>query len=57
MYYFLGPCAVGTSVEVDGDEILVITPASPLRRKLMGNRVGDTITLRSGADMIVKSVT
>ncbi len=56
MYYFLGPCAGGTSVEVDGDEVLVITPASPLGRDLMGKRAGDRISLRSGAKMVIKSV-
>ena len=54
--YFLGPCAGGTSVEVDGQEILVITPASPLGMDLMGRRAGDAITLRSGAKMMIKSV-
>ena len=54
--YFLGPCAGGTSVEVDGQEILVITLTSPLGRDLMGKRMGDTISLRSGAKMIIKSV-
>ncbi len=54
--YFLGPCAGGTSVEVDGAEILVITPASPLGRDLIGKRAGDRISLRSGAKMIIKSV-
>ncbi len=54
--YFLGPCAGGTSVDVDGQEILVITPASPLGRELMGRRAGDFISLRTGAKMTIKSV-
>ena len=54
--YFLGPCAGGTSVEVNDEEILVITPASPLGMDLMGKRAGDTIRMRSGAKMIIKSV-
>lgn len=54
--YFFGPCAGGTSVELDGQEILVITPASPLGRELLGKKAGETIRLSSGSTMIIKSV-
>lgn len=54
--YFLGPYAGGNSVEVDGQEILVITPASPLGRELMGRRIGEIVSLRSGAKMVIKGV-
>lgn len=55
--YFLGPCAGGTSVDVDDQEILVITPASPLGRELVGRSAGDKINLPGGAMMVVESVT
>jgi transcription elongation GreA/GreB family factor len=43
--YFLGPRAGGLEVP-DGDgSILLITPASPLGRQLLGKKVGDQIEL------------
>lgn len=44
-WYFIGPRAGGMEVNVDGREILVITPQSPLGRELVGKRVGDTVKL------------
>lgn len=43
--YFLGPRAGGIEVTVDGREVLVITPQSPLGRELMGRRRGDKIKI------------
>ena len=43
--YFLLPVAGGETVEVDGREVLVVTPASPLGRQLVGQRVGATVQL------------
>ena len=42
-WYFLGPSAGGTEVEHDGQEVLVITPSSPLGRELTGKRAGDRL--------------
>jgi transcription elongation GreA/GreB family factor len=42
-WYFLGPRAGGLELMVDGREILVLTPQSPLGRQLVGKRVGDTV--------------
>lgn len=43
--YFLGPRAGGLEVP-DGDgSVLLITPASPLGRQLLGKKVGDQIEL------------
>jgi transcription elongation GreA/GreB family factor len=47
-HYFVGPAAGGTEVVVDGQEILVITPASPLGAILMTKKPGETARL--GAD-------
>lgn len=46
--YFMGPAAGGTEVQFEGREVLVITPTSPLGQKLMGKRVGETVTLQPG---------
>lgn len=43
--YFMGPLAGGTEAVINGQEILVVTPASPLGQKLMGCREGDSIEL------------
>jgi transcription elongation GreA/GreB family factor len=43
--YFIGPRAGGTEFEIDGRNVLVITPQSPLGRQLVGRRIGDTLRL------------
>lgn len=46
---FLGPAAGGLRLEFEGQEIMVITPASPLGLELIGKQCGDVIELTSGA--------
>lgn len=46
---FLGPAAGGLRLDFEGAEIMVITPASPLGRELIGKQCGDLIELESGA--------
>jgi transcription elongation GreA/GreB family factor len=43
--YFLGPRAGGLEAVVDGRKVLVLTPASPLGRQLLGKRAGDLVTV------------
>jgi transcription elongation GreA/GreB family factor len=43
--YFIGPKAGGTEVVLDGLEILVITPQSPLGEQLQGKQPGDRLQL------------
>lgn len=45
-WVFLGPDAAGLSVTVDGDEVLVISPRSPLGRALLGCQEGDEAEIR-----------
>lgn len=52
--FFLGPQAGGLKVAVDGVEVVVITPQSPLGRNLLGKLTGDEV--RSG-DNPVKTFT
>lgn len=47
-HYFLGPFAGGTEIVQDGQEVVVITPASALGQKLIGRREGETVALRPG---------
>lgn len=42
-WYFIGPRAGGLELQVDGFEILVLTPQSPFGRELLGKRVGDLV--------------
>jgi transcription elongation GreA/GreB family factor len=45
--YFLGPKGGGTEVKIAGQEVLVITPESPLGRELVGKKIGDRIQLQT----------
>jgi len=54
-HYFLGPFAGGTEILHEGNEVVVITPASALGQKLVGRREGEAITLRPGT--VAKVVT
>lgn len=55
-YYFMGPGAGGTEVILEGKEILVITPASPLGQRLMGKGAGETLKLPAGPTFRITSV-
>lgn len=41
--YFLCDVGGGTKLEVDGESWFVLTPSSPLGRRLLGRRVGDVV--------------
>lgn len=41
--FFLGPQGGGLKVSVDGAEVVVITPQSPLGRNLLGKLTGDEV--------------
>jgi transcription elongation GreA/GreB family factor len=45
VYYFIGPRGGGTDVMVEGKEVTVVTPASPLGRQLLGVKLGATVML------------
>jgi len=47
-WYFFGPRAGGTEVTIDGTDVLVITPQSPLGQQLVGHRAGDKLKLDFG---------
>lgn len=40
-WYFIGPRSGGLELQVDGTDVLVLTPQSPLGRELLGKRVDD----------------
>lgn len=49
-WYFLGPRAGGTEVTIDNQEVMVITPQSPLGQQLIGHRQGEKLTLDLGGE-------
>ncbi len=44
---FLGPAAGGLCLTFEEREVMVITPASPLGRELLGKRCGDSLQVRT----------
>lgn len=46
---FIGPVEGGLKVECGGTEVVVITPASPLGRDLIGRKVGDVVRVGTGS--------
>jgi len=50
-FYFIGPRAGGTEVIHDKQEILVITPQSPLGEQLVGKKDGDQPQLKFGGEL------
>ena len=43
--YFLGPQRGGLELTIDGENVLVVTAASPLGRQLAGRRQGESVML------------
>jgi len=50
-FYFIGPRAGGTEIIHDKQEILIITPQSPLGEQLMGKLAGDEPKLKLGGEL------
>jgi len=55
-HYFIGPAEGGLEVTLDGQEVMVITPTSPLAARLMGKSAGEKVTLPSGQSVVLKQV-
>lgn len=47
--YFVGPRAGGVTIDYEGQEVLVITPYSPMGQQLIGHRQGDRLQIKIGA--------
>lgn len=54
---FMGPLEGGLKVSVDGREVVVITPGSPLGRELMGKTAGDMVEIEIGTKMAEFEIT
>jgi len=55
-HYFIAPVAGGTEVVVEGREVMIITPSSPLGQKLAGRRVQEFVQLPNGMKAAIESV-
>ena len=55
-YYFLGPRAGGTEVVLKKNEILVITPESPLGSQLLGRKQGEKCQLQLAGEKLEHTV-
>jgi hypothetical protein len=47
--YFLGPKAGGMEIPSEGTKVFVLTPQSPLARRIIGRNIGDAIEVEDGA--------
>jgi transcription elongation GreA/GreB family factor len=50
--YFVGPKSGGLELEYEGEEIVVITPQSPLGQNLMGKKAGERWSQKMGASTV-----
>jgi hypothetical protein len=50
--YFIGPKSGGLEVPFDGDEIVVVTPQSPMGQNLIGKKAGQRWSAKPGAPIL-----
>lgn len=53
VWYFMGPYRGGTTVQLEGKDVMVITPQSPLGRQLMGVTSGSPVALPRGTGRLL----
>ncbi len=53
---FLGPRAGGLELTLEGRTVLVVTPASPFGRVLLGRRAGDTVASPTRGKSLIHTV-
>lgn len=56
-WYYIGPRGGGRDVQIDGVDVLVLTPQAPLGRELLGKKVGDPVRLPgAGAKTVARII-
>jgi transcription elongation GreA/GreB family factor len=55
-WFFLGPEAAGLKVDCEGQQVMVITPLSPLGKSLLGKFAGDDLSVAGLAYQIVDAL-
>ena len=56
MLFYLLPCGGGTELTIEGCEVTIITPESPVGAALLNKKAGDTYSFRAGLTGTVLSV-
>ncbi len=56
LLFFLLPCAGGTELQADGQEVTVITSSSPVGAALLDKKKGDKFSFRAGSNGKILSV-
>lgn len=55
--FFIGPRAGGIEIEMDGVEITILTPSSPLGQQIVGKREGDKVkSPADGGELLILKV-
>jgi transcription elongation GreA/GreB family factor len=54
--FFIGPRSGGLEVEVDGQAVTVVTPASPLGRQMLGSKLGQQLQIAGRTGPVVHQV-
>jgi len=57
VHYFIAPAGGGVRVSVEGVQVRVVTPQSPIARALLGKREGDDLELRTPQGVTECSIT
>ena len=55
-FYFIGPGGGGTEVECDGQNVLVLTPQSPMGQQLVGHKTGTRLEIRVGRNVEIYQI-
>ncbi|HEX4265414.1 MAG TPA: transcription elongation factor GreAB [Verrucomicrobiae bacterium] len=50
--YFIGPKSGGLEIQFDGEEIVVVTPQSPMGQNLIGKKAGQRWSAKPGAPIL-----
>jgi len=54
--YFIGPKSGGLELQYEGEEVVVITPQSPLGQKLVGKKAGERWSEKVGGSTLKYSI-
>jgi transcription elongation GreA/GreB family factor len=54
--FVIAPALGGEKIEVNQKSLLVVTPQSPVCRKLMGKEAGDSVEIQSGGKKIIYTI-
>jgi len=53
---FIGPVEGGLKIRHGADDIMVITPTSPLGKQLLGKRLNDSVELTVGGNLMAYEI-